>query len=213
MNQPQSPRFSDDGVVYPRGAQRDAVIAELTQVIERVPEQMEFTNTKRYWVLGPVLTLGALGILWSGFSFGKTGLIICGGFMTLVFMLLTWQHRNAGREVFMRLTRRELHHTALSGPVDLTKVVDVFVKDEGLLTLQKLTLSDTASLPTHRPVSVLFGNQAMALKKPQPHVRIHSAGVATGGSKLDIDDLHALLTAYVQAALAQQQLDALKQHG
>ncbi|MDD1506636.1 hypothetical protein [Pseudomonas sp. CNPSo 3701] len=213
MNQPQSPRFSDDGVVYPRGAQRDAMVAELTQLIERVPEQMEFTNTKRYWVLGPVLTLGALGILWSGVSFGKTGLIICGGFMTLFFMLLTWQHRNAGREVFMRLTRRELHHTALSGPVDLTKVVDVFVKDEGLLTLQKLTLSDTASLPTHRAVSVLFGNQAMALKKPQPHVRINSAGVATGGSKLDIDDLHTLLTAYVQAALAQQQLDTLKQHG
>jgi hypothetical protein len=44
-------------------------------------------------------------------------------------------------------------------------------------------------------------------------VRINSAGVASGGSKLDIDDLAALLTAYVQAALAQQQLDALKQHG
>jgi len=51
------------------------------------------------------------------------------------------------------------------------------------------------------------------LKKPRPHVRINSAGVASGGGKLDIDDLHALLTAYVQAALAQQQLDALKQHG
>lgn len=213
MNQPQSPNLFDKGTAYPRGAQRDAVIAELTGVIERVPEQMEFTNTKRYWVLGPVLILGALGILWSGFSFGKTGLIICGGFMTLFFLLLTWQHRNAGREVFMRLTRRELHHTALSGPIDLTEVVDVFVKDEGLVTLQKLTLSETASLPTHRPVSVLFGNQAMVLKKPQPHVRINSAGVATGGSKLDIDDLHALLTAYVQAALAQQQLEALQQHG
>lgn len=213
MSQPQSPSFADEGPAYPRGAQRDAVVAELTQVIERVPEQMEFTNTKRYWVLGPVLTLGALGILWGGFSIGKTGMMICGGFMTLFFLLLTWQHRNAGREVFMRLTRRELHHTALSGPIDLTDVVDVFVKDEGLVTLQKLTLSETAVPPTHRPVSVLFGNQAMVLKKPRPHVRINSAGVASGGGKLDIDDLHALLTAYVQAALAQQQLDALQQHG
>ena len=51
MSQPQSPNFADEGPAYPRGAQRDAVVAELTQVIERVPEQMEFTNTKRYWVL------------------------------------------------------------------------------------------------------------------------------------------------------------------
>ena len=88
MSQPQSPNFADEGPAYPRGAQRDAVVAELTQVIERVPEQMEFTNTKRYWVLGPVLTLGALGILWGGFSIGKTGMMICGGFMTLFLSLI-----------------------------------------------------------------------------------------------------------------------------
>lgn len=35
-----------------RAAQRDRVIAELKQVIERVPPQSEFTNSRRYKVWG-----------------------------------------------------------------------------------------------------------------------------------------------------------------
>ncbi|SDI08991.1 hypothetical protein SAMN05216588_11162 [Pseudomonas flavescens] len=196
-----------------REAQRDRVIAELQQVIERVPEQSEFTNTRRYQVLGPILTLISLALLAFGIVQGKTGLLICGAFMSLLFALVTWQHRNAGQQPFMRLTRRQLFVDSLSAPVELADVVDIYVKDEGLLTLQKLTLSPTAALPTHRAVRQVFGNQAMAFKKPEPHIRIHSAGLMSGGSKLDCDDTAALLDAYVQAAHAQRQLDTLRQDG
>ncbi|PNV95497.1 hypothetical protein C1633_24950, partial [Pseudomonas protegens] len=67
--------------------------------------------------------------------------------------------------------------------------------------------------PTHRPVRQVFGNQAMALKSPEPHIRIHSAGLMSGGRKLAIDDIAALLDAYCQAANAQQQLDELQGRG
>lgn len=196
-----------------RQGQRDSVIAELKQVIERMPEQTEFTNTRRYQIFGPVLVLISLGILAAGVSMGKTGLMVCGGFMVLLFALVTWQHRNAGKHPFMRLTRRQLFVDSLSAPVELTDVVDLYVKDEGLLTLQHLTLKPGANLPAHRSVKQVFGNQAMALAKPEPHIRIHSAGLMTAGSKLSCDDTAALLNAYVQAAHAQQRLDALLKNG
>lgn len=193
-----------------REGQRDRVIAELRQVIERVPEQSEFTNSRRYQVLGPLATLVSLGLLVGAIHMGKTGMILAAAFMTLVFALVTWQHRNAGQRPFMRLTRRQLFVDSLSAPVDLVDVVDIHVKDEGLLTAQKLTLRPDATLPTHRAVRVIFGNQAMALKVPQPNITIHSAGLMRGGSKLSCDEIAALLNAYWQAACAQQQLDALQ---
>lgn len=196
-----------------REAQHERVISELRQVIERVPEQSEFTNTRRYMVFGPLLTLVSLGVLWWGIHGDRTGLIVCGVFLSLLFAVVTWQHRNAGKHVFMRLTRRQLFVDSLSAPVNLVDIVDIYVKDEGMVTLQKLTLTPDAVLPTHRPVRVFFGNQAMALKKPEPHIRILSAGLMCGGKKLSCDDIAALLDAYWQSACAQQQLDALQNRG
>ncbi|WP_234407504.1 hypothetical protein [Pseudomonas bohemica] len=196
-----------------REAQHDRVINELRQVIERVPEQSEFTNTRRYKVFGPLVTLASLGVLAWGMHAGDTGLIVSGAFLTLVFAVVTWQHRNAGQHSFMRLTRRQLFVDSLSSPVNLVDIVDIYVKDEGLLTLQKLTLHPDAVLPTHRPVRQFFGNQAMALNTPEPHIRIHSAGLMCGGKKLSCDDIGALLNAYWQSACAQQRLDALQHHG
>ncbi|KPA88133.1 hypothetical protein PF66_05365 [Pseudomonas asplenii] len=216
MTNPQQPDLSASlGGEYDRfsAAQREQTIAELKQVIERVPEQSEFTNTGRYKLLGPLFTVIALGMLALGVHHGKTGLMVCGGFLALLFLLVTWQHRNAGQHAFMRLTRRQLFVDTLSAPVNLADVVDIFVKDEGLVTLQKLTLRPGSPLPTHRAVRQLFGNQAMALKKPEPHIRIHSAGLMSNGRKLDCDEIDALLNAYWQAAHAQQELDALQRNG
>lgn len=198
---------------HPQAAQRQRVIAELQQVIERVPEQSEFTNTRRYQVFGPLLTLASLGALALGLHQGKTGLLLCGLFLTLLFAVVSWQHRNAGQQVFMRLTRRQLFAEPLSAPVNLTDVVDIQVKDELLQTLQQLTLRADAPLPSHRPVRQLFGNQAVALRDPQPQIRIHSAGLMRAGQKLSVDDISALLDAYCQAANAQQQLDELQGRG
>ncbi|WP_026145240.1 hypothetical protein [Pseudomonas asplenii] len=216
MTTPQQPELSASlGGEYDRfsAAQREQTIAELKQLIERVPEQSEFTNSGRYKVLGPLFTVIALGMLALGIYHGKTSVAVCGGFLALLFLLVTWQHRNAGQHAFMRLTRRQLFVDTLSAPVNLADVVDIFVKDEGLVTLQKLTLRPGSPLPTHRAVRQLFGNQALALKSPQPHIRINSAGLMSNGRKLDCDEIDALLNAYWQAAHAQQELDALQRNG
>lgn len=114
----------------------------------------------------------------------------------------------------MRLTRRQLFVDTLDAPIEMAEVQDILVKDEGLLTLQKLTLDSNAHLPRHHVARLqVFGNQAMSLKKPEPHVRIHSAGLMTGGRKLGCDEIAALLGAYRDAACAQQQLDALQADG
>lgn len=194
-----------------REAQRERAIAELEQVIHRVPEQTEFTNSRRYKVRGPLFLLIALGLLGFGLHRGYNGLAVCAAVMAVVFVLLTWQHRNAGQHTFMRLTRRQLFVDTLSAPVDLVEIADVSVSEEGWLTVQKLILRPGAPLPVHRATRQLFGNQALALNKPQPQILIQSAGVMHEGHTLDDDQIAGILNAYCQAAQAQQHLDARRQ--
>ncbi|MFG0864751.1 hypothetical protein [Pseudomonas sp. FYR_7] len=197
-----------------RTAQREHVIAELRQVIERVPEQSEFTNSRRYRVWGPVLLVGALILFGIGISMQRTGPIVATAFIVLIAAAVTWQHRNAGTQVFMRLTRRQLFVDTLDAPVDLAQVQDISVKDEGLVKVQTLEMSSDAVLPTHRVVKLqFFGNQAMVLKKPRPQVRIMSAGLAQNGRKLSNEEVLAVLTAYCDAAHAQRQLELLQANG
>lgn len=197
-----------------RTAQRERVIAELRQVIERVPEQSEFTNSRRFRVWGPVLLVGALILFAIGISMQRTGPIVATAFIVLIAAAVTWQHRNAGTQVFMRLTRRQLFVDTLDAPVDLAQVQDISVKDEGLLMVQTLEMSSDAVLPTHRVARLqFFGNQAMVLKKPRPQVRIMSAGLAQNGRKLSYEEVLAVLTAYCDAAHAQRQLELLQANG
>ncbi|WP_046617111.1 hypothetical protein [Pseudomonas putida] len=197
-----------------RAAQRDRVIVELKQVIERVPEQSEFTNSRRYRVWGPVLLLGSLIITAVTFNPERLGAVAAGVFITLIAAAVTWQHRNAGTQVFMRLTRRQLFVDTLDAPVDLAEVEDVSVKDEGLVMVQTLEMSSEAVLPKHHVVKLqFFGNQAMVLKKPRPQIRIMSAGLASNGRKLGNEEVLALLAAYRDAAHAQRQLDLLQNDG
>lgn len=194
-----------------RDAQRERAMAELEQVIQRVPEQTEFTNSRRYKVRGPLFLLVALGLLGYALNRGTTGLAVCAAVMAVVFVLMTWQHRNAGQHAFMRLTRRQLFVDTLSAPLNLVDIVDVSVGEEGWLTVQRLLLRPDAPLPVHRSARHLFGNQALALKKPQPQIRIQSAGLMHEGVTLDCDQVADILNAYCKAAHAQQHLDALRQ--
>ncbi|MNE30482.1 hypothetical protein D3C80_1240000 [compost metagenome] len=194
-----------------RAAQRDRVIAELKQVIERVPEQSEFTNSRRYRVWGPILLLGSLILTAVCFNLERMGAVAACAFTVFIAAAVTWQHRNAGTQVFMRLTRRQLFVDTLDAPVDMAEVEDVSVKDEGLVTVQTLEMSSEAVLPKHHVVKLqFFGNQAMVLKKPRPQVRIMSAGLASNGRKLDNEEVLAVLAAYRDAAHAQRQLDLLQ---
>ena len=194
-----------------RAAQRERVVAELKQVIERVPEQSEFTNTRRYKVWGPILLVGALILLVTTFNPQRLGAVALVLFVVCMAAVVTWQHRNAGTQVFMRLTRRQLFVDTLDAPVDMAEVEDIAVKDEGLVMVQTLEMSSEAALPKHRVVKLqFFGNQAMALKKPRPQIRIMSAGLALKGRKLGNDEVLELLAAYRNAAHAQRQLELMQ---
>lgn len=194
-----------------RAAQRERVVAELKQVIERVPEQSEFTNSRRYKVWGPILLVGALILLVTTFNPQRLGAVALVLFVVCMAAVVTWQHRNAGTQVFMRLTRRQLFVDTLDAPVDMAEVEDIAVKDEGLVMVQTLEMSSEAALPKHRVVKLqFFGNQAMALKKPRPQIRIMSAGLALKGRKLGNDEVLGLLAAYRNAAHAQRQLELMQ---
>lgn len=196
-----------------RQQERVATLEALEQIVSRVPEQMHFTNTRRFKVWGPILCLGALAILVGGVVRGSSGLMGLGAVMAVLFAAMTWQHRKAGTEVFMRLDRRQLWVDTLSAPLDMTQVVGIEVKDEGLVMQQLLQFADPACLPTHTARVQLIGNQAMALRKPTPHVRITSAGLMSDGRRLHVDEVAALLSAYRDAALAQRELDNLHAQG
>ncbi|MER2299740.1 MAG: hypothetical protein ABS956_19960 [Pseudomonas sp.] len=215
-NDPLSELSGSLGEAYDqtRAAERERVIAELKKVIERVPEQSEFTNSRRYKIWGPILLVGALILLAVTFNSQRMGAVIFVLFIVCMAAALTWQHRNAGTQVFMRLTRRELYVDTLDAPVDMAEVEDIAVKDEGLVMVQTLELSSEAALPKHRVVKLqFFGNQAMALKKPRPQIRIMSAGLACNGRKLGYEEVLAMLAAYCDAAHAQRQLELLQADG
>lgn len=215
-NDPLSELSGSLGEAYDqtRAAERERVIAELKKVIERVPEQSEFTNSRRYKIWGPILLVGALILLAVTFNSQRMGAVIFVLFIVCVAAALTWQHRNAGTQVFMRLTRRELYVDTLDAPVDMAEVEDIAVKDEGLVMVQTLELSSEAALPKHRVAKLqFFGNQAMALKKPRPQIRIMSAGLACNGRKLGYEEVLAMLAAYCDAAHAQRQLELLQADG
>lgn len=129
-----------------RAAQRERVVAELKQVIERVPEQSEFTNSRRYKVWGPILLVGALILLVTTFNPQRLGAVALVLFVVCMAAVVTWQHRNAGTQVFMRLTRRQLFVDTLDAPVDMAEVEDIAVKDEGLVMVQTLEMSSEAAL-------------------------------------------------------------------
>lgn len=195
-------------------AQRQHVITELQQVVERVPEETPFTNSTVYKIWGPVAVVGLLALLGITLLMGRLDLIACCAFLLLGAVWVTWQHRHAGRHVFMRLTRRQLFVDTLDGPVDLAKVEHFEVDKEAMGMLkQTLHLSDADGLPTHHVVKMQpFCNQAL-VDANQGQVRILSAGLARGGRKLSADEVAALLGAYRDAARAQQRLDGLQRHG
>jgi hypothetical protein len=195
-------------------AQRQHAITELQQVVERVPEETLFTNSTVYKIWGPVAVVGLLVLLGITLLMGRLDLIACCAFLLLGAVWVTWQHRHAGRHVFMRLTRRQLFVDTLDGPVDLAKVEHFEVDKEAMGMLkQTLHLSDADGLPTHRVVKMQpFCNQAL-VDANQGQVRILSAGLARGGRKLSADEVAALLGAYRDAARAQQRLDGLQRHG
>lgn len=140
------------------------VIAHLERVIANVPPATEFTNTRKYVVLGPLLSIVPFIMTGMWFSQGKPGVGVVGLLLGLFGLFLGYQHRNSGKTPFMRLTRTQLWADSLSAPVELADVIDFSVKADMLQTTQTLHLRPETPLPTHRAVRQVFASQAMAFK-------------------------------------------------
>lgn len=188
------------------------VIAHLERVIANVPPATEFTNTRKYVVLGPLLSIVPFIMTGMWFSQGKPGSAssaccsACSGCSSATSIATP-------ARPFMRLTRTQLWADSLSAPVELADVIDFSVKADMLQTTQTLHLRPETPLPTHRAVRQVFASQAMAFKGKDPRITIMSAGLQSDGKKLDCDDMAAILDAYIQAAHAQRYLQQLRSQG
>ncbi len=188
------------------------VIAHLERVIANVPPATEFTNTRKYVVLGPLLSIVPFimtGMWFSRASRGRRRRLAARP-VRAVPRLPASQLR---QDPFMRLTRTQLWADSLSAPVELADVIDFSVKADMLQTTQTLHLRPETPLPTHRAVRQVFASQAMAFKGKDPRITIMSAGLQSDGKKLDCDDMAAILDAYIQAAHAQRYLQQLRSQG
>lgn len=116
------------------------VIAHLERVIANVPPATEFTNTRKYVVLGPLLSIVPFIMTGMWFSQGKPGVGVVGLLLGLFGLFLGYQHRNSGKTPFMRLTRTQLWADSLSAPVELADVIDFSVKADMLQTTQTLQI-------------------------------------------------------------------------
>ncbi|MCO1985611.1 hypothetical protein FA421_23395 [Pseudomonas aeruginosa] len=112
------------------------VIAHLERVIANVPPATEFTNTRKYVVLGPLLSIVPFIMSGMWFTQGKPGVGVVGLLLGLFGLFLGYQHRNSGKTPFMRLTRTQLWADSLSAPVELADVIDFSVKADMMQTTQ-----------------------------------------------------------------------------
>lgn len=189
--------------------QLEAEIAEVCAFIGSVREEVGFTSGRNVRIWAPIgglfmLVMAAM-MLFRGESPGA-------GLVTLLIGLALiaggWSHRNAGRDVFMRLTRKALHVHNLSAPVNLLDITEVSVKDDWIMTL-KLGLQDDAVPPRHKARIAFLPSQAHVQRFRGTRIVVSSAGLMLDGRKLSGDDVAQLFELYIQVARAEQHLQTL----
>ena len=189
--------------------QLEAEIAEVCAFIGSVREEVGFTNGRNVRIWAPLG--GAFMLLLAGMMFrdgDSLGASVFGLVIGLVLLAGGWSHRNAGREVFMRLSRKTLWVHNLSAPVDLLDITEVAVKDDWIMTI-KLGLRENADVPRHKARLAFLPSQASIQRFRGTRVVITSAGLRVDGQKLGGDDVVALIDLYIQVARAEQHLQTL----
>jgi hypothetical protein len=189
--------------------QLEVEIAEVCAFIGSVREEVSFTGGRNVRIWAPLG--GAFMLMLAGMMFrdgDSLGASVFGLAVGLVLLAGGWSHRNAGREVFMRLSRKTLWVHNLSAPVNLLDITEVAVKDDWIMTI-KLGLRETADAPRHKARLAFLPSQASIQRFRGTRVVITSAGLRVDGQKLGGDDVLALIDRYIQVARAEQHLQAL----
>ena len=189
--------------------QLETEIAEVCAFINGVPEEVGFTSGRnvRIWApLGGAFMLMLAAMMFKdGESFGAAvfGLVI-----GLILLAGGWSHRNAGKDVFMRLNRKSLWVHNLSAPVNLMDITEISVKDDWIMAL-KLGLGENAEVPRHKARIAFLPSQASIQRFRGTRVVVTSAGMRVDGKKLSGEDVIALFDLYIQVAQAEQHLQTL----
>ena len=191
------------------GEEQNGVMNNLEAVIENVQPATEFTNTRKCLIFGLLLSVFSIVGL-AVFKMNEIGVFLACLFILVFSLVVVYQHRNAGKTPFMRLTRNQLWVDSLSAPVELTDVVDFNVTADLLQIEQTLYLRPDVTLPTHKVIRQFFPSQAQVFGGDQPRITITSAGLKSAGKKVNCDDMMVILNDYIQAAYAQRHLQELR---
>lgn len=190
--------------------QHQAGIAHCQQRIAHVPEVTELVLTPRVRRLAVVMAV-------MFFAFGLMSLAgekarFMGPVMWLVslaFVLSYWQHRDAGKQVLLRLTRTHLWFCGLEAPVALRDITQAHIRDGKMMRIH-LTLREGAGLPriTNRKGAIMPG-ATLKRRSGATELRLVAYGFEFDGQVLDAEQLMGMLLAYCDAAQAQAELQSL----
>lgn len=192
------------------GDQRKAGIAHCQQRIEHVPEVTELVLTRRVRRLTVVMAVMffAFGLMsLTGEKARFMGLVMW--LVSLIFALGYWQHRDAGKQVLLRLTRTHLWFCGFDTPVTLRDITQAHIRDGKMMRIH-LTLREGAALPriTNRKGAIMPG-ATIKKRREATELRLVAYGFQLDGQVLDAEQLMGMLLAYCDAAQAEAELQSL----
>lgn len=189
--------------------------AQLEAFVASVPPRAEFSNGRKYLYVG-ILSAAILLLIvgWaytSGLAAEYQGLIwmLCG--LSVIGLLMAWQHRNAGKHPHMVMTHDELIVSNLSGPVRLVDVVDLDI-NQYQQTEIIFTMQPDAHLPTSKALRGFYPSQGVvkrARKSQPPRVLVYAAGHTVNGRKASAEEVADIISTYLGVAQARAQLAAM----
>lgn len=196
-----------------RDTERGEAIRELESFLAEVPAEAVFTPTRKAFYYG-IATLVLAGALGFGLTITPN---VGGGVMGLIALIaifglgLVVTHRNDGQTPVLKLTHTHLHNPLLPQPLPLAAVQDVTVWQTYSAEIH-LDLAPGVSLPKLKfnrspfmPIRTYVRE-----RRNKPTLLVMTApGFRVNGQKMDNDDVLELVTMYIHAAHAHEELKAL----
>jgi hypothetical protein len=189
--------------------QLESEIAEVCTFIGSVRDELGFTTARAIRIWAPAMGLFMLGL--AGIMLFKGESPGAGVFATLIGLMLIatgWSNRHAGRDVFMRLTRKSLWVHNLSAPISLLDITGVSVTDDWIMTV-RLHLREGATLPARKSRRALFAAQGRVERIDGSRIGIRSPGLMVDEQKLSGECAMRTFDLYIRVARAEQRLQTL----
>lgn len=193
-------------------AAQDDTVRELEAFIASVPARTDLYNTKKHFYMG-IFCAAILGLL-LGVAFvqgqAKGGLTWVLGACVAIGVIMALNHLNAGKKPEATLTHSELTANNMEGALKLYDIVDVEVSRWFQVAIH-LDVEEPNQLPKTKTRRGFYPAQAVSQPKHQPpRLSLMLSGVRANGKALDNDQIHDLITDYVNVARAHHQLAAIR---